>query len=282
MTGPSKQRVLERLFGGKALIGMVHLPALPGSPGFRGSIADIYRRAVADATALADAGFDAVLVENYGDHPYRNGAVDRLQLAVLAGVTRDVVRELERRFGERAPLVGVNVQFNAFTEELAIAKACGAQFLRAEVFVEYVLTEDGPVEPSAARLVRLNREWAGPEIVVLADVHSKGTRPVVNMELEDAARWAERAGADAVIVTGAATGVATPLESVRRVRTAVRVPVLVGSGVTEDTVAATLGLADGVIVGSAVKEDGRAENPVSPARARAFVRSARAGLASAS
>jgi len=275
VTARSKQRVLERLFGRKAIIGMVHLPPLPGSPGFAGSIDDIYRSAVADAVALAEAGFDAVIVENFGDHPYRNGAVDQLQLALMAGVTREVVRELQGRFGDSAPLVGVNVQFHAYAAELAVAKACGAHFLRAEVFVEYVVTEDGPGSPCAAQLARLNRQWAGPEIVVLADVQSKGTHPVVAIELEDAARWSQRAGADAVIVTGAATGVATPLDSVRRVKAAVTVPVLAGSGVTEETVAATLVVADGVIVGTAVKEGGRVENPVSRARAQAFLRRAR-------
>jgi predicted TIM-barrel enzyme len=51
--------------------------------------------------------------------------------------------------------------------------------------------------------------------------------------------------------------------------------VVVGSGVTAETVAETLGRCDAVIVGSNIMEGGTAAHPVDPARAKAFVRAAR-------
>ncbi len=53
------------------------------------------------------------------------------------------------------------------------------------------------------------------------------------------------------------------------------VPVLVGSGITPASVGLFLKAADGVIVGTAIKEGGRTEAPLDPERARRLVEAAR-------
>ncbi len=68
---------LARILGtAKAVIGMVHLEPLPGSPRWAGSMEEISRAALADAQALADGGVDALLVENFGDVPFSPRRVD--------------------------------------------------------------------------------------------------------------------------------------------------------------------------------------------------------------
>jgi uncharacterized protein len=97
--------------------------------------------------------------------------------------------------------------------------------------------------------------------------------PLVPVELEQQARdLTYRALADGLVVSGRATGEATPLEDVKRVRSAVPdVPILVGSGVTPETAAELLSVADALIVGTALKHDGDVTQPVDPARVRRLV-----------
>ena len=250
------------------VIGMVHLLPLPGAPGWSGAMGAVLDRARADARALHDAGVDAVLVENYGDAPFHKtvgpDTVAGLTAAVLA------VREVTDR------PVGVNVLRNDAAAAVAISAATGAAFLRVNVHTGGMHTDQGWIEGRAAETLRL-REQIAPWVAILADILVKHATPPAGLTLEQAARdAAERGRADAVIVTGAATGAATSLDDVRTARSAVDVPVLTGSGVTAGTVKDALAAAAGVIVGSAVMRDGRAGGPVDPERARRLVAAAKA------
>ena len=89
--------------------------------------------------------------------------------------------------------------------------------------------------------------------------------------LTQSARDAQLAGADVLIMTGSATGQATPLDAVSEVKDVVKLPVVVGSGTTSENVVTVLERADGAIVGSALKEGGMAHNPVSRERAARFM-----------
>jgi predicted TIM-barrel enzyme len=101
--------------------------------------------------------------------------------------------------------------------------------------------------------------------------------PLVAGTIGDAARdLVLRAGADAVIVSGASTGAATDLRDLRAVRAALpRAFLLAGSGVRAETVAQVLGIADAVIVGTSLKRGARTEAPVDPARVARLTRAAR-------
>lgn len=256
---------LESLFSEKKpIIGMVHLLPLPGSPGFAGSLEDIYTRAEWEIDILYKAGVDGMIIENLGDEPYLIGEPSAEQLAIMAAVTYQARRST-------AMPVGVNVQFNAWQAEIGLAYGCMADFVRVEVFVDTVLMAQGSVQPCAAQITRYRKALNAQGVHLFADIQTKYTRNVLAQSLGVSARDAEAAGADALIVTGAGTGMATPLEAVTEARQASALPLLVGSGTHSGNVAEVLQHADGVIIGSALKEDGRAENKVSLERATAFM-----------
>jgi len=249
---------------------MVHLAPLPGSPASRRSLADIVRHAVADACALAEAGFDAVLVENFGDAPFRAGPVDPHTVAAMTVVVRAVRRAVARP-------VGVNVLRNDARTALAVAAACGAAFIRVNVHTGVYATDQGILEGRADETLRYRRR-IGTSAVIFADVHvNKHAVPLFASDLAQAAReTAYRGGADGLIVSGPATGEPTDLGDLRKVREAVPDrPVLAGSGVTIEQVRAILQIGCGAIVGTAIKRDGCTTAPVDPDRAKAFIERAR-------
>ncbi len=246
------------------ITGMIHLLPLPGAPGFAGSVDAVRERALADAAALAEAGVDALMVENYGDVPFHREARDPVTVAVMTHLVAELRREV--------PLpLGVQVLRNDAIAALAIAAATGAAFIRVNVLSGVMVSDQGIIEGCAAELMRLRARIA-PDIAVWADVFVKHATPLGSVSLADAVRdTVERGCADAVIVSGTATGSPADPDDIRTVRSASTRPVIIGSGVTEDSVADLLAMADAVIVGTAVKRDGITTNPVDPVRARAVV-----------
>src|SRR5882762_10091549 len=254
----------------RTIIGMVHLPPLPGSPRWDGSMARVVAAALADARALGEGGVDAILVENFGDAPFTPGRVEPATVAAMS-VAAAAVREAL----PRTPL-GVNVLKNDARAALAVAAAVGAEFIRVNVHAGAVLADQGIVQSDAYGTLR-DRRLLGVDVAILADVGGKHAQPLVPVELEQTARdLVHRGLADALVVSGPGTGRATPVADVKRVRLAVPdVPLLVGSGVTPETVAELLSLADGVIVGTSMKVQGDVRRPVDPARVEKLVAAAR-------
>lgn len=257
------------------LVGMLHLPALPGAPRSTWPMARIEERLVAEAKLLAAAGFDAAVIENFGDVPFERDAVEPVTVASMTRLACAVRRE--------APglVLGVNVLRNDASAALAVALAAEASFIRVNVHVGATATDQGIIEGAAAATTRL-RARLDAKLAIWADVHVKHGRNLshgsIEAEAEDAV---ERGLADALIVSGTGTGKTTSLDDVRRVkalgleRDSRPVRVYVGSGVATDTVRDVLAVADGVIVGSALKEAGRASNAIDPRRLEDFVARAR-------
>lgn len=254
----------------RTLIGMVHLPPLPGSPRWDGSMERATAAALADARALVDGGVDALLVENYGDTPFGAGRVEAATVAAMSAIAAELRRALPK-----TPL-GVNVLKNDARAALAVAAAVGGAFIRVNVHAGAVVADQGLVQTDAYHTLR-DRRLLGADVKIFADVAGKHAMPLVPVELEQTARdLVHRGLADALVVSGAATGLATPVADVKRVRVAVPgVPLLVGSGVTPETVADLLALADGAIVGTYVKRQGDVRQPVDPARVEQLVAAAR-------
>jgi membrane complex biogenesis BtpA family protein len=252
----------------RALVGMVHLLPLPGSPRWGGALDAVVERAVGDARALAAGGFHACLVENWGDAPFSPGRADPATIAAMAVVVAEVRRAV-------ALPVGVNVLKNDAGGALAVAAATGAAFVRVNVHVGAVVGDQGLLQGDAYTTLRYRR-LLGATTRLFVDVGGKHAVPLAPVELEQVARdAAERGLADALVVSGPATGQPTDPGDVKRVRAVVADrPLLVGSGVTPDTVGPLLALADGVIVGTWLKRDGRTTNPVDPERVRVLARAA--------
>ena len=215
--------------------------------------------AARDAEALAEGGCDALLVENMGDVPYLRGGVPPETVAAMARATAQVV-------GLGLP-TGVQVLAAANREALGVAVAAGASFVRAEAFAYAHVADEGWLDATAGTLLRARRALGAEGVAIWADVKKKHAAHAVtaDLSLEEAAKGTAFCGADALVVTGPATGAPTSSEDVRAARAA-GLPVVVGSGVTPDDLV-SLG-ADACIVGSWLKVDGDWRNPVDLARVR--------------
>ena len=255
-----------------ALTGMVHLAALPGAPGFRGELKDVEAAAIRDAVTLADAGFDAVIIENFGDAPFYADDVPKATISAMTRIADSVSAEIDLR-------VGINVLRNDALGALAIAAATGAAMIRVNVLTGSMFTDQGLIIGRAAEVLR-SRDQIAPGAAILADVFVKHAHPPPGLSIVAAAEdLATRGGADAVIVSGRATGDAVATRDLESVREAIgTTPLLVGSGATAPNVAALLRHADGVIVGTSLKRRGSMGAPVDPDLAAEFVDEARRGL----
>lgn len=264
----------------KPLVGVVHLPGLPGSPGWvaagRPSLPALIDLTLRDAEGFTTAGFDALILENYGDVPFFPSAPP----GTVALMTR-LVHEVRARFPD-LPL-GVNVLRNDAAAALGCALASGAAFVRVNVHTGVAATDQGLIEGRAAETVRLREALgAGPQgphpIAILADVLVKHARALDQDDPAQAASDAlERGLADGLIVAGKATGQAPTPQRLREVREGAHgAPVWLGSGLTPATCHALVPHLDGAIAASAAREQGRAGRPLDPARARALVEAFRA------
>lgn len=259
------------------VIGMLHLGPLPGSPRWGGSLAAVIDAALADARALREGGVAALMLENFHDIPFLPGAVPPVTVAAMTAVAAAVRRELPDC------ALGINVLRNDAEAALAIAVATGAAFIRVNVHAGAAVTDQGLLEGRAWRTLRLRREY-GAAVGILADVRVKHAAPLAPRAEADEARDLRLRGlADALVVTGAATGSGADPQELARLREALPdCPLLVGSGVVAADLGRFLPAADGFIVGTSLKEGGDVAAPVSAARAADFVSrlaDARKGLA---
>jgi uncharacterized protein len=250
------------------LIGMVHLGPLPGSPDFAGSLDLVVDHAMRDAIALTEAGFPALMIENFGDAPFFADVVPAVTVAAMARVATEL------RSVTHLPL-GINVLRNDGLAAVSVAAATDARMIRVNVLSGMMYTDQGPIVGKAAEVARL-RSQVAPTLTVLADVFVKHASPPPGLELEQAAidTW-ERGGAHILVVSGTGTGQAIDLDDARRVRKAVpEAPIVVGSGARPDLLGALSEVVDGAIVGTAIKEGEVSTNRVDPAKAEQFVAAA--------
>jgi len=231
------------------LIAVLHLPALPGAPGSRRSVAEIADEAAQDACTLEEAGFTAVLLENFHDTPFRRDQADPETVAALAVVGAAVGRASKMPFG-------FNVLRNDALASLALAHATGGRFIRVNVLSGSAATDQGLIEGRADELLRRRAALGAGSVAILADVDVKHAWALDRRPVPQRARdLARRSGADAVLVTGAATGLPPDPEELSAVATAVApTPVLAGSGTTPQNVGAMLKRCAGAVVGTALKD----------------------------
>ena len=247
------------------LIGVLHLPALPGSPRAK-SIEECCEFVCADARALVGAGFRAAIIENFGDAPFFKDHVPPVTVAAMTRLAHCVRRE----HPELALII--NVLRNDACSALSIASVVGASALRVNILTGARLTDQGIIEGQAAVLLRLRRELSAENVAIMADVDVKHSAPLAPVDLTQETHDAiDRGGASAVVVSGSGTGRGVDLAKLQIVKCAAGpVPVYIGSGATIATLPALAKHADGIIVGSAIRENGKAGAPIVEAQARAF------------
>jgi uncharacterized protein len=257
---------IESLFAVKrALIGVVHLQALPGTPANRFDVKQITTTAVDEARVYRDAGFHGILIENTHDRPYLKTKVGPEIVATMS-VVGDAVRK-----AVELPL-GIQVLAGANESAVAVALACDASFVRVEGFVFAHVADEGLIEASAATLLRYRRAVGAEHIRVFADIKKKHSAHAITADVDivETARAAEFFSVDGVIVSGVATGEPAQPDEVAAVASAASVPTLVGSGITADNIN-EFAAADAFIVGSSIKKDGHWFNSMDPDRTRALV-----------
>jgi len=251
------------------IIGVVHLLPLPSSPRWGNSLKKVIDRAEQEATALAAGGIDGIIVENFFDAPFPKDQVDP---AVVSAMTIAV-----QRLQNLVTLpIGVNVLRNDARSAIAIATCTDAQFIRVNVWSGVMVTDQGIIEGRAHELMRYRREL-GSHVKIFAEVLVKHAHPLSTPDLTTAIQdTIERGLADAVIISGGATGIPPCLEDVERAKVAAAdTPVLIGSGADWENAAQFMQASNGIIVSSSLKRQGRRENAIDPNRVSRFVEVAR-------
>ncbi len=267
---------IREIFGSdKALIGMIHCPAFPGAPRYRGAEMNaIYDACLRDAEALISNGMHGLIIENHGDVPFSKPTdIGHETAAFMSVVTDRIAREFD------VPL-GINVLANAPIPAIATAVAGGASFIRVNQWANAYVANEGFMEGRAAEAMRYRSLLRAERVKIFADSHVKhGSHAIVaDRTVQELTRDLAFFDADAVIATGQRTGDSATMEEILEIREATHLSLLVGSGVTKENVAGILGVTNGVIVASSLKQDGVWWNPVEPARVKAFVEAAKPAL----
>jgi len=259
--------IIESLFGvPRALIGVIHVQALPGTPANRLSVDAIAKIAGDEARVYADAGFHGLMIENTHDRPYLKGTAGPEITAAMSVIGAAV------RVATSLPL-GMQILAGANRSSVAAAHACGASFVRVEGFVFAHVADEGIFESSAGELLRYRRSIGADAVRVFADIKKKHSAHAITADVDivETAKAAEFFSVDGVIVTGTSTGTPADADEVRSVSRAVGVPTIVGSGITPENLAHYRD-ADAFIVGSSVKSDGVWSSALDVERTRAVVR----------
>ncbi len=245
------------------VVAMIHVGALPGTPAGALSLAEIEAQAVKEAKICRDAGVHGLMLENMHDTPYVRGRVGPEIVAAMAIVARAVK--------DVAGLpCGVQILAAANFEAMAVAQAAGLDFIRAEGFAFAHVADEGIIQSSAAELLRYRRMIGAEHVQVWADIKKKHSSHAITADVSigETAHAVEFMRGDAVIVTGAVTGMAPKSADVRVVKQATRLPVYLGSGVTAANIVEFLADADGFIIGSEFKTGGHWSGAVDGKRVR--------------
>jgi hypothetical protein len=248
----------------KPVIACIHLLPLPGAPRYQGSMTPIYDTALAEVALFQRYAVDGLIVENFRDAPFFPHRLPPETVAALTAVTREIVRVAQ------VP-VGVNALRNDAQAALAIATATEAAFIRVNVHMGVVVSDQGLIQGLSHDTLRL-RAALRSSVLIFADVGVKHATPLGDRSLGLETRdLSERGLVDALIVSGVWTGAETSADDITLVRQHTTLPVLLGSGATPENLSKVYDRVDGLIVGSTFKQDGQAENMVQEARVKAFI-----------
>lgn len=254
----------------KPIIAMIHTGPSPGVPGFIG-MASAIERAIAETEMYLQAGVDGILVENMWDFP----CVHEREMGpeVAAFLTR-IARAVKRR--ARNVPVGLQVLFQAHKTALAVALAADCDFIRSEGWTHAHISDKGIAEAAAGITIRYRNQIGADHIAIFVDIKKKHAAHSWTSDLSIGAiaegMYLNRA--DAIIVTGHHTGRPVSLDDLKATREASNLPILIGSGVTPDNLSVLARYADGFIVGSYLKENGRWDAPVCENRVATMVAAA--------
>ena len=265
-----------RSFPPKFLAAMIAVLPLPGSPLYDGDDQRVIDQALSDLEHYKKAGVDSLILENDHDLPYIQPPLDEKGIALM---TR-IAKEVRNRFD--GP-IGVQMLEAANITSLEIAAEADLDYIRVEAFVFAHVGGSGVINGSAGKILRRRKELNTEHIKVFADVKKKhGPHSLtIDLDIKDEIMQAEFFLADGVIVTSQFTGINPDKGDLWKARSATKLPVLIGSGMTPENIQDYLPLADGFIVGSCFRKDGKFLEKLEPQRLHTFMKafaSARASI----
>ncbi len=226
----------------KLFYGMVHLPALPGSPESKYTLGEIIDYAKKEVSGFKDAGLTGAILENINDYPFYKDKIPPITVAAMAAISQEVkkIPGIE---------IGVNILRNGCTEALTIATLFDFSFIRCNVLSGAYVTDQGIIEGNGADLLRY-KKYLNSNVKIYADVHVKHSYPLYNVPIDIAAEdLSERGGADAIIVSGSRSPVPPEVERVKAVKKVIKKPVLIGSGISLTNFYDYVDISDGMIIG---------------------------------
>src|SRR5687767_9082849 len=250
----------------KPIVGVIHVGALPGTPRSSCGVSELVALAESEARLYRESGVDGVIVENMHDVPYLRGEVGPEIVAAMTAIAVEVKRECGLP-------VGVQILAGANIEAMAVAHAAGLDFIRAEGYAYAHVADEGLIQASAAKLLRYRRMIGAERVQVWTDVKKKHSAHAItaDVSLGETAETVEFMGADCVIVTGGATGLAPKIADVQEAKSHCHLPVFLGSGISESNISEFYNEADGFIIGSSFKVNGLWSNTIDPNRVTQFI-----------
>ncbi len=257
----------EKLFGvNKLVIGMIHVDALPGTPKYKGDVDNIINSAVKEAMIYKNSGIDAIAIENMHDIPYLKRNVGPEIISLMSIIGREVKK------ASQLPC-GIQILAGANKDALAAAHSAGMDFIRSEGFVFAHVADEGIMESDAGELLRYRKQIGAENIFIFTDIKKKHSSHSITSDVDivETAKAAEFFLSDGVILTGTSTGKETDIDELKKVRDAVKIPVLIGSGLTADNIEKYFPAADAFIIGSYFKHDGDWKNKVDADRVKALM-----------
>lgn len=203
---------------------------------------------IKEAKILEKNGFDGIIIENNYDIPHFE-KISNMSAAMFSSLARLLETNISIPFG-------LDVLWNDYETSLAICASSSAQFFRVPAFVDTVKTTYGIMPARAKKVTALRQKLKLNNIGIFADIQVKHSEMVdKSITLSQSAKKAVSSGADAIIVTGKWTGDAPKTEDLQIVRKTVSdFPILIGSGASMENLAILTKYADGIIVGTALKE----------------------------
>jgi membrane complex biogenesis BtpA family protein len=239
----------------KPIIGMVHIPPLPGAPLFNPPMTwdEIIKFTLLDAQALIEGGVDGIQIENQFDIPYNlSKNIGAETTAFMTAITCNI-----RFIYPEFPL-GIHILLNGCIQALSVAKAAHADWIRAYNVANAYISNSGYIGASGPALMRFRNTINANNVMIFGDFQVKhGSHAITaDRSIEDKAHDIETSLCDAAIVTGNATGSPPDISTLKKIREKISIPMLIGSGLSQKNIRKILPFADGAIVGTSLKKDG--------------------------
>ena len=155
---------------------------------------------------------------------------------------------------------------------IAVAASTDAHFVR-EIFTGTYTSDMGYWNPDAGKAMRYRNSLSREDLLMFYNISAEFAYSLDKRSVAERSKSVVFSSIpDAILVSGQITGESVAISELKKVKNLIpNTPVLANTGVKIENVEDTLSVADGVIIGSSLKEDGNTWNAVDPKRASDFM-----------